>query len=354
MSIFAYTRIKSNAVIHNRYDVPPDGLSGLSRGQEVGAREIIASADVASEFRLIDIADILGVPTEEASEYLQVMLNEPLSQGDVIASRSRRLGRITINAPIDGRISRIENGVAILEGETKTQEVLAKAPGVVTEIDQRSYVVVETVGTVLEAAWGMGKSTWGIIKTMDTTPSIETDAERITPEASGAVLVIGSPITAELLEAALTYSIRGIVASSIPIPLVSRVQNDASLPIVVTQGFGEIPMSTSVLTLLNTFNGREAALNLDNSTNWREIHPEIIIPVAAQSAKQPVQPQTSYKRGDKARVLQQPHLGEIGTIQALPEAAQQLESGLWVYGAMVEMPEGDVIFAPFANLEALE
>jgi hypothetical protein len=47
-------------------------------------------------------------------------------------------------------------------------------------------------------------------------------------------------------------------------------------------------------------------------------------------------------------------MGEIGIVNAIPEGPRQLESGLWLPGALIEVAASNrPIFVPFANLQQL-
>jgi len=125
-------------------------------------------------------------------------------------------------------------------------------------------------------------------------------------------------------------------------------------PVGITQGFGVLSMTDRILNLLNTYNGREIAIDMTTSEDWREIRPEIIIPVTGQTVPEERDTATQpFKVGQKVRLLQLPNLGEIGTISALPPDLNATESGFWLPGAMVQLPSNATIFVPFANLEHL-
>jgi hypothetical protein len=57
--------------------------------------------------------------------------------------------------------------------------------------------------------------------------------------------------------------------------------------------------------------------------------------------------------GHLVRVLQSPYMGDIGTVATMSGELRQLESGLWMPGVMVDMPDGESIYVPIANLEHL-
>jgi hypothetical protein len=125
-------------------------------------------------------------------------------------------------------------------------------------------------------------------------------------------------------------------------------------PIALTQGFGDMRMSGGILSLLQTNNGREIALDAATPARWRAERPEIIIPLSAPSESlAPYVPGEPLEIGGRVRILSSPHLGEIGEVVDLPPRERRLDSGLWLRGAEVRLSSKKVVFVPLENLEHL-
>jgi hypothetical protein len=187
---------------------------------------------------------------------------------------------------------------------------------------------------------------------MDNTPGVPADAGRLNIDHRGAIVVIGTQLTSEFLKAASEIRVKGVIAPSMNASLVPDVEK-VDFPLGLTQGFGRAAMNERIFNLLFTYNGREIAMDMTVSPDWRDNRPEIIIPVTGQNAPEDRPTDLVFMVGQKARILQMPHFGEIGTITALSSDAQQLESGLWSTGATVQIQSGPTVFVPFANLEHL-
>jgi biotin carboxyl carrier protein len=328
----------------------------VSLSQPVKALDVVASAETPGIFRVVKLDKHLRTDLKHAESCMIKREGDMVRKGEVLAIRSISLGmrRLRVTSPIDGQIARITNGQVIIEGDRKLQEIYASVPGRVVAIEVGEHVTVETNAALIQIAWGYGGLAWGTLKVMDTAPGLTTDAKRFNIDHRGAIAVIGSPITEEFLKAAIDVRVKGLIASSMRsslLPLLSKVE----FPVGLTQGFGELPMSERILGLLNTYNGREVSLDMSMSADWRDMRPEIIIPISSgQTAADDRNPDRyEFKTGQKARILQPPYLGEIGTVTALPAEMRQLESGLWMPGAQVQVSSGDTVFVPFANLEYL-
>ncbi len=353
--IYAQTRVTTITTIRRRHRLPQNSVPKVMVGQTVKATENLAVAEVARDHRIIDLAEALDLRPDRVDAYLVKREGDMIDEGDVLALRRKFLRRRRVYSPLTGQVVRIDNGQMLLEGQRTRIEVESSVPGRVIEVEPQEYVIIETTGAAIQVAWGYGNLTWGTLKVLDTLPLPDTDAERFTIDHRGAILAIGSPLTAAFLKGAIAIRVNGLIASSMHASLMPMLEG-VEFPIALTQGFGQMPMSERILSLLNTYNGREIAVDMGRSGDWRERRPEIIIPLASQQSK-PTPDETTagtpIAKGQKVRVLQVPYLGEIGTVTAVSDSPQQIESGLWAPGATIEMTSGESAFVPFANLERL-
>jgi hypothetical protein len=345
--------------------LPHGSGSKVAVGQMVKAMDVLAVSETPDERKLIDVAKVFKVDPEQVDKYLKKHAGDVLHAGDVIAERRSFLGlrKKRISTPVDGRIAWAGDGKVLVEGGTKRIEVLAAAPGRILTIEPGEYIVIETHGAVIEVAWGNGGLVWATLKVMDTMPSFNTDAGRFNIDHRASIVAIASPLTEQFLKEAEEIRVKGIIASSMHaslIPLVKKID----FPVAITQGFGQHPMSERILSMLNTHNGREIAMDMGQGVtnrDSRENRPEIIIPVAGGVAAGPAGSQSTERAeqhtlrpGERVRILQNPYMGEIGTVTEIPQGPRKLESGLWLAGAMVEVGSATrPVFVPFANLQQL-
>ncbi len=351
----------TNATILRRVQKIPHGaLPKVAIGQMVKAMEIIAVAEVPEERRLINVAAQLKVKPAEAQEYLLKREGDLIQAGETLASRTAflGLGKRRAISPLEGKIAWVGEGQVLIEGGHRRIEIPAPAPGRIVGIEPGEFVSIESHGAVIEAAWGGGGVAWGTLKVMDAAPSYTTETGRFNIDHRGAIVAIASPLTEVFLKEALDIRVKGLIAASATASLLPALEK-VPFPVGLTQGFGLIPMSERVLNLLSTHNGREIALAMSvPGDDSRETRPEIIIPSVSgqrpedRSSDQP--DQHIIRRGQRVRVLQSPHRGEIGVVVAVPDGPRRLASGLWLDGAEVEIAPGTVVFVPFANLQYLD
>ena len=353
MNIFSRSRVTAVTTIRRTRRMPPSAVPRVTLSQPVKPLDVVAYNELPGEFRLLKMAEILHTDARRAEAYLRRREGDTVAKGEVLAERRQLLSRLRVVSPIDGMIARIGGGQILIEGPRRIEEVFASVPGRVVSVEAGKFVVVETTAALIQIAWGRGGLAWGTLRMMDTKPGLETRADRFTIDHRGSIIAIGSPLTKEFLDGAVEIRPKGLIAASMPsslIPLVEKV----AFPVGIIQGFGRMPASERVLNLLNTYNGRDIAVDMAVSTDWRDTRPEIIIPVTGQSAPEDRGDEMQdLKVGHKVRILQTPFFGEIGTVTAIPADLNQLDSGLWSSGAMVQVSGSSTVFVPFANLEHL-
>jgi hypothetical protein len=339
--------------------LPHGAVPKVAMGQMVKAMEILAVAEIPDSRRLIDVANELRIKPAEVMAAILKRPGDVITEGESLASRSQFFGlrKRRIVSPFDGRVAWIGDGQILLEGDNQRIEVLASAPGRVTAIEPGEFITLEVSAAVVEAAWGHGGLAWGTLKLMDGTPSYSTDTGRFTIDHRGAIVAIASPLTETFVEEAIEIRVKGLIASSANASLIPTVKK-APFPIGLTQGFGQIPMSAKILAILNTHNGRELSMAMGQPSDSRKMRPEIIIPVSVAPTKQDDRDsergeQLALRPGQRVRILQNPYMGEIGTVAEISIDPHQVSSGLWLPGAFVDIGTGRSIFVPFANLQQL-
>lgn len=359
MTVYRVGHITEAAKLRRRHALPEGSTPRVSPADGVKATDTLAVIEVPRQHRVVAIWESLEIDQEVARAYLSVAVGDGVAEGDVLAARRSPLGlrRWRAVAPIAGRVVRIDRGRVFIEGERERVEVEACAPGRIVEVDPSAYVVVESIGAVCQLVWGTGEVVWATLKVMGEPPAGEDAAARFNIDHRGAVVATPQPLDEAFVKGAADIGVRGLVAPSMSSALLDTVA-DAEVPVGLTQGFGDAPMSERVLEFLSGYNGREMAFNFGARADSYRMPPEIIIPLTPQE-QQDLKPKApdrrpAYAVGQQVRVLQPPHRGLLGTINALPDNPHRLASGLWAPGAVVELETGEAVFVPFANLEYLD
>jgi hypothetical protein len=156
----------------------------------------------------------------------------------------------------------------------------------------------------------------------------------------------------EVLEQAEEVEVRGIIAGGVSAELCPLLET-LSVPVMITEGFGDLPIADPVFELLNAHLGREAMITAETRVRWGASRPEIVIPLRLEGEVLPEESQLGgLEIGTQVRVVRDPYLGAIGTISHLPDRPHRIESGARVPVAELVLAAGEeTVFVPLANLE---
>jgi hypothetical protein len=127
-----------------------------------------------------------------------------------------------------------------------------------------------------------------------------------------------------------------------------------ALSIVMTEGFGALPMTERIFGLLKQANGRH--VSLDGSTQVRAgvIRPEVVIPAAEDIVTTELAAYAERRAlavGAPVRIVRAPYFGLRGEVVDLPEAPEQVESESRVQIAVVALSDGRSVRVPVQNVE---
>jgi hypothetical protein len=329
--------------------LPVAGEVLVQAGERVEPIQVVARASLPGEFHILPAARLLDVPAAKTERYLRIKLGDEVRQGEVIATR----GSHRIRSPISGVMTASGAGRVLIEAQPTVFELRAYLYGMVTNVLQNAGIVIETTGAVIQGAWGAGGESFGVLKCLAKSPDKPLRAKDIDPSCHGMIVIGGVGLNEAVLERALELQVRGIVTGGFPPELISRLDR-SPFPVVATEGIGAIPMSEPVFNLLMTNEGREASISGEVKPRWGIVHPEIVIPLPAETAPPTQsQPGAPLAVGAHVRIVRAPYMGQVGVVTALPTHTQRVETGARVRGAEVSLGQETPVFVPLANLEVL-
>ena len=124
-------------------------------------------------------------------------------------------------------------------------------------------------------------------------------------------------------------------------------------PIVVTDGFGSMPMNSAAYKLLSTNVKREVAVNAQARDRYSGACPEIIISLPVNSDAPASREVEIFAPGLQVRMRRPPAHGMIGLIVDVKPGLTMLPSGLRAPAAEVKLENGETLIAPLINLEVV-
>lgn len=329
--------------------LPVPGRVLVRPGQKVNAAEVIAEATMPSQHLLLDLRQGLGIPEASAAErYITRQPGEHLEKGDVIAESGGMFARI-VRAPAAGDLVAVDRGQVLLRVASTVQRVLAGVSGTVTELIEDHGAVVETSGVLVQGVWGNGKIDSGLLEALSGAGQEELERGKFDISMRGKVILAGICASADALQAGADLQLRGLILSSMTADLIP-VAASLNYPILVTEGFGRIPMNRITLQLLTTNEKRDISINAAQRTTAGE-RPELVIELPAVGKAAPEN--VAFAPGQTVRVQGYPYTGRIGTIEQIRLAPVTLPSGLRAQAAEVRLEGEARATIPLVNLEVI-
>ena len=331
--------------------LPVSGTVLVRLNQKVSPNEVIAETNWSREHVLLDVANTLRMSPNAADRLVKYKIDDR-----VVASAEVAVGKglfpRSVRAPREGRVVAAGGGQVLLEvGETKV-ELRAGIPGTIIEIIPNRGAVIQTAGALIQGVWGNGRIDTGLLVNIAEKPDGVLTTGRLDVSLRGSILLAGMVKDAETLQAAAELPVRGLILSGLYPSLIQQAR-EMRYPIMVTDGFGPLPMNSAAYKLLSTNAKREVTVNAEVYDRYSGARPEAIIPLPTSSNPPAAREVETFAPGLQVRMRRPPSLGMIGSIIAVKTGLTLLPSGLRAPAAEVKLENGENIVAPLVNLEVV-
>jgi len=343
--ILGYTSIMRERLL----PIPGNVLVRLN--QKVGPSDIIAEANWAREHVLLNVAQTLGVSPNLAERLVKCKVNDHLAASSEIAVGKGLFPRSVV-APREGRVVAVGGGQVLMEvGESK-MELRAGLAGTVVEVIPNRGAVSQAAGALVQGVWGNGRIDSGLLVNLADQPDSILTAGRLDVSMRGFVILGGMVKDAEALKAAADLPVRGLSLSSL-YPSLIPLAREMRYPIVVTDGFGPLPMNSAAYKLLSTNVKRDVTVSAEARDRYSGVCPEVIISLPVSADMPALREVATFAPGVQVRMRRPPALGLIGSIVAVKPGLTMLLSGLRAPAAEVKLENGEIVIAPLINLEVV-
>ncbi len=371
----AYTpglKVTRRTILRKERRLPLPGEVVVKVGDKVSAETVVARTELPGNVQPINVAGLLSIPPQEINSVMIKKVNDPVKKGEPIAESKSFFGlfRNTVTSPVDGYIESISNitGQVILREPPIPITVNAYVDGTVVEVIPNEGVVVETTASFIQGIFGIGGETIGEIMVVVNSPEEELTKDKITPEMKGKILIGGSYVTSEALKEAVKCGVKGVVVGAIDdknlkdflgydIGVAITGNEQKGITLMITEGFGKLPMAKRTFELFLELNGKKASMNGATQIRAGVIRPEVIVaipdgqPVSEESKEELSQ---GLAIGTMVRVIREPYFGKIGKVTALPPELQVIETEAKVRVLELEFENGERVIVPRANVEIIE
>ena len=239
--------------------------------------------------------------------------------------------------------------------------------GKVASVLEEEGVVVTANAVFIQGIFGMGGENRGELRVLVDNREDELTPKMISDDVKGAVIVGGSFVSLEAYKKAISVGAAAVVAGGFNYHDLQDVlgyvlgvaitgSENLGTSLILTEGYGRIPMGNRSFELLQQHNGKFTSVNGSTQIRAGVIRPEIVIPLTVEDdkgSKSEKDTASGISAGSMVRVIRAPYFGDIGTVVSLPAELQQMESETMVRVAEVEI-SGKTLVIPRANLEMVE
>jgi hypothetical protein len=340
-------------------------------GQKVEAETCVARTELPGNVQTVNAANILGVLPEDVPDCLVKPIGSALKKGEAFAESKSFFGlfKSKCAAPVDSTLESISTvtGQAILREPPIPVEVDAYVDGTVVEVHPGQGVTVETRGSFIQGIFGVGGETVGTLHVcVDGAGDVLTEA-KIGDNVRGKVLVGGSHVSTKVLRVAIQKGAKAVVVGGFDdqdlreflgydLGVAITGSEEKGITLVVTEGFGEIPMAGRTFELLKQCEGKKASVSGATQIRAGVLRPEIVVPqeAAGVSGTDGDGGHSGLELGSVIRVIREPFFGRLGKVVSLPPELMALETEAKVRVLEVDFGNGSKTLLPRANVEMIE
>jgi hypothetical protein len=357
--------VSSRSTIRRRRDLPIAGEVLVKEGDSVAGDQVVARAQLEGELRLVRVAEILGIPATDLATVLRVREGEQVEEGALLAELRGLWGlfRSTVLSPIAGTIEFISNatGHVGVRAPSMPLNLSAYMRGRVVSVEPLRSVLIEAESTFVQGIFGVGGERLGRISMLPLSAETVIAEAHIPERLEGQVLVGGhSPTYGALVKAAKAGAVGFITGSIDDRALTEYVGHDigvaltgdenVSMTLIITEGFGSLPISERVLQTLGRINGEVVSLNGATQVRAGAQRPEVIGPMCEAVDAHELR-ERSLSIGARIRVIRVPYFGAMGVVMDLPHELSRIETGAEVRILVAKLDDGRQVAVPRANVE---
>jgi len=371
----AYTpglKVSEKAVIRKERKLPLWGDVLVNKGDRVKAEDVVARALLPGPVHPKNLAGELGIPPSELKNALIVKKGESIKKGQVIARAKVFFGLFKVEAtsPIDGYLEDFSEitGQVILRENPIPVEVLAYLDGVVEEVIPREGVIIRTAAALVQGIFGVGGEKMGTLKVAVDSPYDILKSDRMNENLRGAIVVGGRTADIEAINKAAEVGIKALVLGSVDDGVLREfvgydigvaITGNENVPftLIITEGFGDLPMAERTFNLFKKFEGLKASSNGATQIRAGVQRPEVIIFRKDVDPFEEVEDKLEsghLDTGTTVRIIRDPYFGEIGTVIDLPNEPIVIETESKVRVLKVRLMDGREVVIPRANVELIE
>ena len=364
-------KVLQKTTVDKERRLPLKGDVLVEAGKKVAPDDIVARTHLPGNVQMVNIANLLNIDAQDIADVMLVEIGSEIKEGELLAETKGLFGFFKSSAasPVDSVLESISDitGQVVLRETPIPVEIDAYMNGKVASVLEEEGVVVTANAVFIQGIFGMGGENRGELRVLVDNREDELTPEMISEDVKGAVIVGGSFVSLEAYKKAISVGAAAVVAGGFNYHDLQDVlgyvlgvaitgSENLGTSLILTEGYGRIPMGNRSFELLQQHNGKFTSVNGSTQIRAGVIRPEIVIPLTVEDAKGSKSEKdtaSGISAGSMVRVIRAPYFGDIGTVVSLPAELQQMESETMVRVAEVEI-SGKTLVIPRANLEMVE
>ncbi|MEF8787873.1 MAG: hypothetical protein V5A84_02275 [Planctomycetota bacterium] len=356
--------------LRRRRLLPMEGEVLVEEGDYVDAEQVVATAELPGDIHPINVVGRLGIRPADIEEYMLKEEGDEVEAEETIAETHPWISflKTTCRAPVEGTIDNISDvtGQVMLREPPRHIDLAAYLRGQVTEVLPGEGVVVESNGALLQGIFGIGGECYGTLRVAADGPGDLLEPGDLGEEYEDCIVVCGSLVDAELVQAAREVGVSALVAGGIraadlreivgrDIGVAVTGTEDVGLSVILTEGFSRLPIAEGTFSLLRELEGREASANGTTQIRAGVQRPEVVVPGRTDEERheEPGAGAHGLREGDRVRVIRAPYFGVTGTVSNLVEEPRRIESEAEVRVLELETSDGRTLTVPRTNTEVI-
>ncbi len=362
--------VTDGTVIQRRRMLPLPGKVLVNVGDVVRSGQVVAQAELPGKVFPLNLANQLSVAPGEIPEYLIKKQGDAVEKDEILAENKPLIKwfKTEIRSPVAGVIESVSpvTGQVLLRQPPRVLQLLAYVDGVISDTIPQQGAVVKTTCSFVQGIFGIGGETSGEIAMAVTAPDEPLTPAHFKSSMKGKVVVGGSFLSSDAMSRAKSVGVAGLVVGGIhdedlrvllgyDLGVAITGTEQVGFTLILTEGFGTIPMATKTFGLLSAHAGRKASISGATQIRAGVIRPEIIIPHEESRVGMTAQtPREGIRLGDPVRIIRDPLFGRIGEVSALPSELTRISTESEVRVLEVKFSDGKRVVIPRTNIEVIE
>lgn len=368
------------------------------RGQVV----VRANAEITEDRIALPVANFLSIDASELPGVVVCRPGQEVAPGDLLAKTTgfRPLGT-EYRSSVGGIVESISHlsGVITIVRKRRPLVLRATMQGWVERVYPGYGATIAAQGHRVLGVLGLGGKSWGQLICLSQPPAAGPEIEQF----AGTVLAFPGRVDEPTLSACRSHGVRGVIAAStgardlerfLGRPLAAEIvtgpgtlslgadddpgrdhslaaddDGPPGMAVIITEGFGKLPMDEMTWQALQGHAGR--VVSLDGLTQIRAgvVRPSVLLPTgqlprgqetdqadagdAAGTAAPPGGGEApgTLAVGQRVRIVRHPHFGHYGTVVQPPGGLTRLETEVEARVMVIQLDDGRRVKVAEANIE---